>query len=307
MPKYEDIGDFEGSRKARHWDREMIIPYFLLFRKGGKPIPQSYKFWDHRFLMDYWHLKGWEFGNWTTQEDRLNYVCAMGIGLYDLKQILGFPKEFIGLKGMMGLAIGARGKGRALAHFEPWSWNINITRYQAYGDSKGKMKLPIPDNPKLRHFLYTGGVGSFAHEYGHALDYWFGAYYDHGLTVALSAGDSLRTRTKRELLSKKTLRGITEKILDAIIWEKPGVYTSYYTTLKQRTRGEYWIRRNEIFARAFEQYITYKMAQQKMVNSFLSKEKYSSLVYMDPRLLKKVAPIFDQLITAMKRYIKTKK
>jgi hypothetical protein len=46
----------------------------------------------------------------------------------------------------LALALGARGSGKASAHYEPWSKAINMTR--------------------------TMGSGALAHEWGHALDHW---------------------------------------------------------------------------------------------------------------------------------------
>ena len=49
----------------------------------------------------------------------MNYVCALSISLYDMRQILGFKAKNMGLAGKITMAIGARGRARALAHFEP--------------------------------------------------------------------------------------------------------------------------------------------------------------------------------------------
>lgn len=57
-------------------------------------------------------------------------------------------RKFASLNGRLALAFGARGGGKAIAHYEPVRKVINIT--------------------KLR------GAGSLAHEFGHALDHWLG-------------------------------------------------------------------------------------------------------------------------------------
>jgi len=307
VPRYENIGatDISSGRLAEYWDGTEMIPYFQQFRKGT--LPKSYRYWDHQFLMDKYGLKGWEFGNWTTQEDRMNYVCAMGIALYDFQKVLGFKAKDMGLAHKVGIAIGARGKSRALAHFEPGSFMINLTRYKRkvpMGIMQIKVKIP-----KLYRFAQTGGAGSFAHEYWHALDYFFGGYVDQDPSnFALTDGRSLRTRSKPELLKKKSLRGLTEKLIDAIIWEKEGVHTTYYKKLKDRIdqgMSEYWIRRNELFARAGEQYTGYKLKQKGLENAFLHKRKYENIAYMDPALLKRIAPIFDQLMAKMRGHLKS--
>lgn len=310
IPKYEDIGMTGQSGKLdRHWQNESVLTYFNQFRRNLNDIPKTFRFWDHRWLMEQYNLKGWEFGNWTNQEDQLNYVCAMGISFYDLQHILKLKRSDMGLRGKLGIAIGARGKGKALAHFEPASNIINLTRYKDYGNAGELLKVPTPDNPKLRKFLFTGGVGSFAHEYGHALDYWIGGFFDQEpLQYALSGGTSTRTAPDIERMKKKTPRGITEKLLARIIFKRIGkkpVFTHYYKTLREITEGkEYWYQRNELFARAFEQYIAFKMSKAGSANAFLHKLKYDHRVYMDYELLTQVAPLFDQLMASIRKILK---
>lgn len=68
--------------------------------------------------------------------------------LMDLSDLIGVPPKAISLNGTLGLAIGAQGSGRALAHFVPGVNEINITR--------------------------DSGAGALAHEWAHALDHYFG-------------------------------------------------------------------------------------------------------------------------------------
>jgi len=68
--------------------------------------------------------------------------------LHDLADLMGMPPKAIGLNGTLGLAIGAQGSGKALAHFVPGVNEINITR--------------------------DSGAGALSHEFGHALDHYFG-------------------------------------------------------------------------------------------------------------------------------------
>lgn len=315
LVKYEDAGSLvQGGRIDRYWDRVAMIKLYPYLRKGPKKLPQSYHYWDHNFLMEYYGLKAWEFGNWVTQEDRMNYVCAAGIAFYDLKAILGFSAERLGLKGMLAMAIGARGKGRATAHFEPYIFMINLTRYQE--DLPFVMSLPMemPRNPKLIKFLKTGGAGALAHEYGHALDYFFGGYVEQDKDhFSLTQGRSTRTQINPNLIDKQSMRGETERLLATMIWKKGaqerdprnGQRTDYYSKLfsmvVDKNLGDYWLRRNELFARAFEQYISFKMKQKGIKNTFLHQEKYEWWAYMDEALLKKVAKHFDRLIGMMRK------
>lgn len=313
--KYDDIGKpLESGRINAFWIGQSVIPLYPKFRKGGKAIPKTFRYWDHRFLMKSLGLRGWEFGNWVTQDDRLNYVCASGIAMLDMATALGFPRNQMGLKGKITLAIGARGKTKASAHFEPASFAINLTRYRE-NPSAEKLRIYgglLQAYPKTERFLRTGGVGALAHEYGHALDYFFGGYVDQDKNnFSLSGGRSIRSRVDNDLLKQKSMRGDMEKILSAMIWEEKGKLTSFYKGIldyleKNRISSTYFIRRNELFARAFEQHIHYKLKTKGQSNYFLHQPKYSSLVYMDEPLLKKVSRHIDSLTAKMRAYVRKK-
>jgi len=93
-------------------------------------------------------LKGMEFGIWNNQTERLKFIHECYTGLMELAGVLNIEPSKIGMDGRLGLAIGARGRGKASAHFSGISGEegiINLTR--------------------------TKGVGALAHEYGHAMDF----------------------------------------------------------------------------------------------------------------------------------------
>ncbi len=93
-------------------------------------------------------FRGVEFGNWSAQDERQRIINMAYDGLMDLAEIMGVPPKAMSLNGSLGMAFGARGGGRFLAHYEPGKLVINMT--------------------KLR------GGGSMAHEWAHAMDHYFG-------------------------------------------------------------------------------------------------------------------------------------
>lgn len=95
-----------------------------------------------QFLAEF-NLYGVEFGNW--QDDRHSAVNKAYDAFRDLAAAVGLPLSAIGFSGRLGLAFGARGRGRWSAHFEPDRFAINLTK--------------------------TKGAGSLAHEWFHAFDY----------------------------------------------------------------------------------------------------------------------------------------
>jgi hypothetical protein len=98
--------------------------------------------------------------------------------MYDLNKVLRFNNN-LGFD-LLGITFGARGRGSALAHYEPNTNLINITRYSDDWYCKNV------------RFFSTGGLGSLAHDYGHFLDYFAGAYLDKDAEVySLTNGSSI--------------------------------------------------------------------------------------------------------------------
>lgn len=109
--------------------------------RGGKDVGAE----DFRKAFGF---RGVEFGNWADQKDRQASLNHAYDALHDMADALGIPPQAVGLNGQLGMAFGARGKGRAAAHYETARAVINLTK--------------------------TSGAGSAAHEWAHALDDYFG-------------------------------------------------------------------------------------------------------------------------------------
>ncbi len=275
------------SRLDNYWTQRGFLSYFMKLRKpqpalkGKENVQELYE-----IIISTYGFKGIEFGNWVNNESRFNYLVSVTVALQDIQRVLKFPHNNIGLE-KISLAFGARGGGSALAHFEPHTWIINLTRYSR--DSE---------------FYLSGGIGALAHEYGHALDYYFGSHHAaswkfHSLTI----GRFTATNFDIEV-NEKTLPGIVNKIIKTVIWQdySAAIKTNYYEKLLKKFKGnDYWFRHNEIFARCFEQYIHYKLKKAGIINYFLTENtKYDAAAYLDQPLLKKCVPLFDKLIAGMR-------
>ncbi len=293
------------SRADNYWEGKTKVIFTPNNKqiRSGSDIPKSYDYDNIEFLERHYNLKSVEFGNWLSQQDRKNYLAGLGLALYDLTNILGFAPSKLSLKKKITVAFGARGRGSALAHFESDTFAINITRYSR--PKKGSTLKPSFDRTKL--LTLSGGVGSFAHEYGHALDYFGGMFAERGSTDALSDGRSLRIRTDKKQLQKNTLRGLMERLLHKIIWSGDNKHSAYFLRLKSKQKSlrltDYYFRRNELFARAFESYVHYKMQKKRYKNIFLAETKYDPKIYLTPQEIKKIEPDFDALISALKKVI----
>lgn len=108
--------------------------------RGGKDVTAE----DFRTTFGF---RGVEFGNWAASDERQAHVNQAHDALMDLAKLLGIPPKALSLNNTLGLAFGARGS-RFAAHYESSKMVINIAK--------------------------KTGPGALAHEWGHALDHYFG-------------------------------------------------------------------------------------------------------------------------------------
>ncbi|MCQ2387928.1 MAG: hypothetical protein MJ066_05760 [Clostridia bacterium] len=224
-------------------------------------------------LMDYYNLKGFEFGQWLNQAERIDHVLAAASCLNDLEKVFG---KNIGIDGNVGLAFGARGSKGAAAHFEPVNNMINLTKKQ--------------------------GAGCLAHEYGHALDYNLGAYVDQNRRYAFLSGGSSTALTIPENTGGP-LRTFVNKIVDFCAntdgYKKiRNANPKAETNLEKRFAAAkgYYLQRTEIFARFCEVYFAHLFES----NQYLAKEieiyEYkNNWQYIKKAEFKKIKPTADKL------------
>jgi hypothetical protein len=236
---------------------------------------------DQLYIVDNYKIKATEYGNWVTQEERYNFLICGHIALFDLNKVLRF-KNNIGLNSQLGLAFGARGHSGAMAHFEPHTFMINLTR--------------------------LNGWQSLAHEYGHAMDYYFGGFINQSKhSFSLSNGQSVAKVIELDNFTKYSLRYLMNDLINSIntiqLNGKTVNSESYNNLVKAAGNTEYWYRRTEIFARFFERYIMYRLSKLGIKNNFLTKEKYNTNVYISKADFNRVLPKIELLIKEMRKYI----
>lgn len=308
LGKLVDEGEvpYQGSRADQFWKGKMKVVFDAYNKqiRSGPEMPKTYDYGDIDYIKEYYNLKGIEFGNWLSQQDRANYMSGLGISLFDLHKALVFNPKQISLKGKITVAFGARGRGNATGHFEPGTFAINLTRYKR--PKKGSTLVKKFDRTKL--LIQSGGVGTFAHEFGHALDFFGGTFLEKTPSKALSGGRSQKQQSNRLQLKANSLQGLMARLLDKIIWQvsnkKHSTYFERFLKAKKKYKlSGYYTRRAEIFARAFESYVHYKMQQRRAKNIFLAESKYDLDLYMSPAEIRKIENTFDALISGIKKRI----
>lgn len=284
--KHRKIYDFSadpknlisGGRIESYWLSENLKKVYIKKRAPIFPFKNNIDYIDQDFICKAYKLKGLEYGNWVTQEERINFLVCGHIALFDLAKIMQLPLNNLGFKNKLGIAFGARGMSGALAHFEPQTFMINLTR--------------------------TNGWNSLAHEYGHALDFYFGGYIDQSIdSFSLSGGRSTVKYLDISNLPKNSLRYAMNDLINSIntvLVNNKLTDSDTYKRLKKSQDGtEYWFRRTEIFARFFERYVMYRLSKLGIKNTFLAKEKYTASVYITKTDFNRVLPKMNALLKLM--------
>ena len=109
---------------------EMIVPS-TIERKGGRDISVK----STAELKKAFNLRDVQTGTYV-QSDPVSakwHVDNIAAGFADLADVLGIKDDQVSLNGRLALAIGARGHGGALAHYEPVERVINITKFRGGG------------------------------------------------------------------------------------------------------------------------------------------------------------------------------
>ncbi|MEI6574815.1 MAG: LPD1 domain-containing protein [Bacteroidota bacterium] len=272
----------EGGRVEQYWQQKGYKLKADTLRPGFK-FPANFDPFDQDPILKAFRVKGFDYGNWVNMDERFNFLLGGYMAMQDVTTVLGCGKNF-GMNRRLGIAYGARGKGgHAAAHFEPWSFMINLTKNM--------------------------GWHSLGHEYGHALDYYFGLYVEPGDSGALSGGSSTARIVPLNNLSKTSLRYAVNDLLNSILTTTVArkLIASPLSVRLNNTGAEYYNRRNEIFARLFEQWLLYTLKQKGIKNFFLTKEKYERKVYLTESEFLKALPKINRTMKTLGAKLKTSK
>lgn len=222
--------DKEKKNKQKELSKKnaFLPPHLSNIERTGS----NYNFFrlsDGNALLVRYGLRGGEFGNYTTSKDRLSNINMAYDAFEDLYKACSISPADISLGGKLAIAFGARGRGNALAHYEPEKNVINMT--------------------KIR------GAGSLAHEWGHALDKFLGMTYDlHGFMSENTSSDSVPDIAKTLIESFSVQNGQETKFFrDSKSFDK---------SFKKSGNG-YWSSTVEMFARAFACYVKDKLEDKK--------------------------------------------
>ena len=232
----------KNARKKEAEKKEAFLPPHLSEIERTGSDYSYFRFTAGNVLMARYGLRGGEFGNYTSSKDRVGSINMAYDGFEDLYKALGISHRDISLGGELAIAFGARGRGSAMAHYEPDRNVINMTKKR--------------------------GAGSLAHEWAHAMD----AYL--GKKLGLYGYMSENVKSDKVFASAKELLTAFEK--------QDGKETAFYAASKnfdgayKKAGNGYWSSAPEMFARAFACYVRDKLGDRK--SDCL--ERFNALRYM---------------------------
>lgn len=243
-------------------------------REGGRDVSKQVSSGPvaAKHLAEDFKLRGLQWGNSVTDDERHHHAAKTVEALTDLADTLGIKPQDVSLDGKLALAIGARGKGRALAHYEPDTQTINLTRAK--------------------------GVGSLAHEWGHAFDHLLENFsigrggarfhsqaYDSQLGMAdvhrAFSASGYETRLGDE---------IRNRVIDGSM---------------SKEKSAYWRSSEEKFARCFERYVQRKLEAAGNKNTYLAgietKAYKAGGLWPTDAEVDAMTPAFDGLFAAYRK------
>ncbi|EOO4550919.1 LPD38 domain-containing protein [Escherichia coli] len=213
-------------------------------RRKGNVSPEQFS--------DAFGFRGVQFGNYVEGPRRQADLNRAYDSLHDLAEVLNVPTKALSLNGRLGLAFGARGKGKAAAHYEPGEAAINLTK--------------------------GNGPGALAHEWFHSLDNYFGRY-DVSTDGKITSGGDFMTEAQRARRVFKDGRyvdaeyPVRQEVYDAFKGVIQAIKNSDMprrSALLDEVRSKpYWSTDVEMAARAFERYVQDKARMAGVENDYL--------------------------------------
>lgn len=235
------VANYEIVTKKLQLKKEKLVPEKRVIYEI---LPQATTYTSDELFKTF-KLSALQFGNY--QNNRQIVLDNTYIALTTLSKAMGVSPEFISGGGTLALSYGARGNPGATAHYEPNGRIINFTK---------------------------GDAGSAAHELGHALDHIMGEILmEKNKILVVKDGVYLtninsHNYDKNNKFAKNLIDLITDLKKSFISLETNDqgikINTKFYSDSKMYDQSKskpYWATEKEMFARAFEVYISDKIKE----------------------------------------------
>lgn len=250
--------DQKQTKGADPWDLTNVYNTSKMERKGPaseyKGVKQGLDLLDKRAGGKY-GMRGVQWGKSVTDAEREHHLKSIVDSFADLTRVLGLPPGMASFNGRLALAVGARGKGTASAHYESDSRVINLTR--------------------------ESGAGALAHEWGHMFDHLLHeaagqpAAASGRARFASETGGVQWTPQGRQMPEEETFGKVTSLMeSEAMLAFRNRLDDVLRGAVRGKTmsagKSDYWRSTREVFARCFERFVQRKLHAAGQENTYLS-------------------------------------
>lgn len=183
----ERLLDFQYWEKFRKPNIAARLQNFVF---GGILIDKYNGLRRDEFLLRQYNIKSIAFGSWVKNEDRINFLAALAVAMYDLqtilkttnlgRKVLQIDWGGIGVKGAAGVFFREHSlitmprykrPDKYLARLEDMGFNTSAYRNKFFEPINTPRGTIYTLNKAGKVWIMgTAGWGSFAHEYGHFID-----------------------------------------------------------------------------------------------------------------------------------------
>ena len=252
------------KRVQRAFERKSV--YIGQLSSGANFVAKSQAAQED-YLLNTVKLRGLQWGNYVSDGERKKFLPSLCQAFFDLAEVLQLPIEMTSGQGELAVAVGARGRKDALAHFEFGEKVINLTKAK--------------------------GFGSLAHEWAHFID---NALYRKINGAGKISRPFFSSFTKNpETLPNNDLR--------PILFDLNAYFNDFSKRLKTTDelywgtrKVSYWLSPCELFARSFETYLADILQKKDKPSPFLVAIRGCSL-WPNNDELETVSPIFNRLFS----------
>ena len=182
-------------------------------------------------LRNFFNFRGVRVGGWVKPQEQQQRAEDFFVALLDLQSILNLPAFALSLRGQLSIHYGAGGRPGVCAHYQPASHTLALAKH--------------------------AGIGSLAHEWAHALDH----YLAHtSFEEDVGARFTTTAWLSNFCLKPHPLNDALERLMCSIFLsddqQLPSPFVTASVALDKQTGGVYWSLPEELFARAFEAWIS---------------------------------------------------
>jgi hypothetical protein len=279
-----------GIDKAarRKFDISQFYNTDVMHRKGPpsryESIQQGLDLLDKDSGKGVFDMRGVQWGKSVTDDERKHHLKSLIDSWDDLAFVTGLPTQMASYNGKLAIAVGARGRAGALAHYEPSMNVINLTR--------------------------NGGAGALAHEWGHFFDYEVARAEKRAgqaeTDTPLTERGGWRSYTQREPGPQGATADAVKALRDSDAWKAFRKRLPRACSLNgvSDKKMEYWTSSVEMFARCFERHVQHKLTGAGRVNTYLSGLSNGNSgednLWPNDDETAAMAPLFDKVFEAFK-------